>query len=457
MHLVNRVIADIPDFERFLTLDELDASSRKLAEEYPAIVRLSTIGHSREGHPLLMLRIGNGSRRALFVGCPHPNEPIGASSLDYLSRKLCEDAELLAELDHTFYIVKVIDADGYRLNEGWLRGPYSPDRYMRYYFRPAGEEQVEWTFPYEYKTFHANAPMPETQAFMRAIDESRPHFLNSLHNIDRAGTYFYLSEALSEEIYEELRQLAVSRGLPLLKGEPETEMIPPLGDCIFTLGKYSQVYDYLEKVLPEGEDPASKMGGGASSSDYASKYGTFSFMSEVSQFIDPRMSDTSPSGYTRREIMTETLERDGRKFEFLRRQTELAKIYLKKPTMLERAVTSFRGYFEEDKRRNESTMAKGDHPNFDRPATTAEWFDLHTRDWWLSLGCAGMLIRAMADQEPSEELEAIRRKTLEWLDREIEEFLPKLNWQMRPIRDLCAVQLGSAFTVLEHLRSRAVV
>ena len=57
-----------------------------------------------------------------MFGCPHPNEPIGTMMLEHFTEALARDEALRRELDYTFYIVKVWDADGYamkrRLDQG---------------------------------------------------------------------------------------------------------------------------------------------------------------------------------------------------------------------------------------------------------------------------------------------------------------------------------------------------
>ena len=85
------VIDQIPDYEVFLTVDELDAHSKALAEEYPDVVELKELGKSRQGHPIYGLKIGDGPHNAIMFACPHPNEPMGAMMLDYFrasSRKM---------------------------------------------------------------------------------------------------------------------------------------------------------------------------------------------------------------------------------------------------------------------------------------------------------------------------------------------------------------------------------
>src|SRR5690606_10304878 len=112
------------------------------AAEYPDLVELTVIGQSRDGHPIQQLKIGHGRRSVLMFGCPHPNEPIGAMMLEFLSRRLCEDETLRNELDFTWYLIKCIDVDGTRLNEGWFKGPFSPANYIRDFYRPAMPQQV---------------------------------------------------------------------------------------------------------------------------------------------------------------------------------------------------------------------------------------------------------------------------------------------------------------------------
>ena len=116
------ILQTIPDYQEFLTPKELHQSSLQLVEEFPDIAQLREIGTSTDGRPIEMLTIGQGSRIALLFGVPHPNEPIGTLSLEFLSRLLCERRDIREQLDTTFLIVKVIDPDGLALNAGWLKG-----------------------------------------------------------------------------------------------------------------------------------------------------------------------------------------------------------------------------------------------------------------------------------------------------------------------------------------------
>src|SRR5581483_8136186 len=138
------LLGRLPDWREFLTLAELAASSAALAAEFPALV----------------------------VGVPHPNEPIGTLTLEFLCRLLCEDADVRARLDATLYVIKVADPDGLVLNEGWLKGAFSPARYALHFYRPPHREQVEWGFPVDYKTLRFPKPTPEAAAVMRAMERA---------------------------------------------------------------------------------------------------------------------------------------------------------------------------------------------------------------------------------------------------------------------------------------------
>ncbi len=111
-----------PDYREFMYVDELNESSYSLAEEHPGEVELLRVGCSARGEPIYALRLGEGGLRAVLVGLPHPNEPIGSLTIEYFSRRLAEDDELRRELGFTWYFIKAADIDGARLNEGWFKG-----------------------------------------------------------------------------------------------------------------------------------------------------------------------------------------------------------------------------------------------------------------------------------------------------------------------------------------------
>ena len=129
-----QILDEIPDFKEFMTVDELDKSSRRLAEKYES-VELMEIGKSDSGRPILCLKIGNGKKNALLFAFPHPNEPIGSMTIEFFSNYLPRNPEILQELDYTWYFIKAIDIEGAILNEGWFKGEFTPLKYARNYYK----------------------------------------------------------------------------------------------------------------------------------------------------------------------------------------------------------------------------------------------------------------------------------------------------------------------------------
>ncbi len=189
------LLNSIPDYKEFLTLDEMNESSRKLALKYPDCVTEFELGKSSEGRSIKCLRIGEGSKNSLIFGCPHPNEPIGTMLLEHFTEELAKSEELRKELDYTFYIVKVWDVDGFVRNEGWLKGPYTLYNYSRNFYRPVAYKQVDWTFPVDYKELHFHDTIPETAAMQKLIDAEA----EQKSSVQKADAIKTLAEAKASE------------------------------------------------------------------------------------------------------------------------------------------------------------------------------------------------------------------------------------------------------------------
>ena len=69
------ILDNVPKWDRFLTVDEQNAESRKLAEEYPERVQLIELGPSTMGEPINCLKIGEGKYNAFIHGFPNCEEP----------------------------------------------------------------------------------------------------------------------------------------------------------------------------------------------------------------------------------------------------------------------------------------------------------------------------------------------------------------------------------------------
>ncbi|MEV0700112.1 M14 family zinc carboxypeptidase [Saccharopolyspora sp. NPDC050389] len=302
------IAADVPDFSAYPTFDELTASTRELAAEFPHLVRVRTVGSSSSGDDIECLTIGDGSRSAVVYAVPNSNEPIGTLTIEYLARRLCEDASLRAELDFTWHFVKAVDPDGLRLNEAWLKPPITLTKYHRHFFREAMAEEADLNFPIRYKTLAFDRPPPETRALMSVIDDAEPDFCYALHNAEIGGTFYYVSHECGP-IHAVLQEVPSWFGLHL-STEPATNP----GDVLLAPGislvsSVTGIYDFLaDNGVPDPATTAVLAGHGGLISDYLRRYRTFCLLPEVSPFDDPRSCDPAPSSLTRREVLAACVE-----------------------------------------------------------------------------------------------------------------------------------------------------
>lgn len=461
--LFQRVLNGVPDYPAFMTVAELDAASAELARRYPDRVLLSEIGRSRDGRAITCLRIGRGGRRALLFGFPHPNEPIGSLMLDYLAEQLAADEELAAAFDFTWYIVKCADPDGATLNEGWFKGPFTPLNYALHFYRPAGNEQVEWTFPIEYKTLRFDRPIPETQALMKVIDQARPDFLYSLHNAGFGGVYFYVSGECPD-LYAPFQALARAEDLPLALGEPEMPYAKKFADAIYEMPGTRATYDYLEKY--SGKDPAELIGAGTSSVDYAREANpeAFVLVCEMPYFYEPRVDDLSESEVTRREAILHSLDRAKENQDYIAGLYGEARTAgrIRLDSYFRRALEYFLDKAGAQREAQRQWVAQ--NPELDRPATQAERFDNFEGHSFYQLLIAGMarrLFLAEAEAAAAEGREADRAalaasaaELLARLEARAADLDARLNYQVIPIRKLVRVQLGSALLAAAAVQAR---
>ena len=464
------VIDAIPDYQQFLTPDELDASSRALAAEFPDTVELSEIGHTREGRALLCLKIGEGPA-AVVLGVPHPNEPIGTMLIEHLSRRLASDAELRAELGYTWYFVKAWDADSLAMNT-WIKGPYTITNYTQHFYRPASYEQVEWTFPIDYKTLHFHEPLPETQAVMGLIERVQPRFIYSLHNSGFGGVYWYQTHK-TPEIWEEMRSIVEAQDLPLHLGEPEAPYTEEWAPALYRLLTVTDKYDYQERY--GSGDPAATIPAGTSSFDFATqRFGTVGFVNEMPYFFDERIRDLSPTERTRRDVMLQSLDEDKASSEEIRAILAQARPYLDPANHFLRAVEEFT-----NRKADEATRAMvRENPVFEKPATVAEAFDsLQLRDFFrartsslLARACeqelarmdvceeAGACEAGCADAADSPEaakraaLQESRERALHMNEELCAKLEREIDYQVIPIKKLVTIQLACGLLVADYVR-----
>ena len=426
----------MPEHREFLTLEELRRSSRALVAEFPGVARLEEVGRSAEGRPIELLTIGDGPRSALLVGVPHPNEPIGTLTAEFLSRLLCENAALREELGVTLHVIKVADPDGLVLNEGWFKGTFSPLRYALNYYRPPHREQVEWSFPVSYRTLQFSTPAPETAAVMRVMQRVRPALFYSLHNAGFCGVYFYLSDE-RPALVPSLHALVAAQGLPLHRGEPEVPYLKTLAPAVYRLFGIAEHYEYLAQSL--GEDPAPLIEAGTSSDDWLSGFcDAFSIVCELPYYTSPILEDTGPAGLSRRDAVRQGVARaEGIHAEIVRRFAQLSP----PDNRLTRSVAD---YARKAAKRLAAEVAHAAEPEYAREATRAEALDATTCRAFYHLVYLGEVHRlaVMTGERPvADDIEAYLVRHMGDVERES-------SLAVMPIRPLVAVQAGTGLLAM---------
>lgn len=434
-------MAGVSQMDRFLTVDELYCGLCALAEAYPQIARLRRVGTSSLGDPIHMLSIGDGSRDALIFGCPHPNEPFGAMMVNHLTRLLCTDDDLRAQLNYTWHFIPCIDPDGTRLNEPWFAGPFTVTNYARSFYRPAHDEQVEWTFPISYKKLFFDRVRPETLALMRVIDEVQPRLMAPLHNSGFGGVYYYLSQRL-ESLYDTFALLPIWEGLPLHLGEPEDPGSEQFAPGLFRMLDTRRRYDFLEAA---GADPAISLAG-ASSHDYASKYGTVSLMVEAPYFENDRVNDVTPTGTVRRDALLAGIVLEKEIVGALKSLLDGVKSELRGRSPFQRALTSTLLNAERTLEA-QRTWVERSSAKLARPATVAELFSTNELSRFYRLLYAGQMVRMLEGEvaigNHTPKVRSYLAAAHNFFDHRMAELEHDLDYRALPIRNVVAVQLAA--------------
>jgi hypothetical protein len=446
---VLRLVRGVPDQDGFPLVDDLHARFDALAAAHPEQVTVTRIGTSRLGEPLHSYRIGTGSHTAVVVGGVHPNEPIGSWTALHLASWLLSDDEsdavAAASLDTTWHIVPTIDPDGMRLNEAWFHDPHDRVFYSRHFYRPAPDSQVEWTFPNAHKSVYFDQVLPETLAFMRLIDDTRPDLLVSLHNGEMGGVYYYLSEDLPDVI-EVLHAVPESLGLPLDTGEPESPYLRELAPAVFAMDGVAEAYDYLEAL---GVDPGEHIRGGSSAA-WALRHGALCMVAELPYWSHPDADDQTPTDESYADLVRRCGDALGAS------GTELQEILDQASPMLT-IETPFlegsRAFIPMLVSAPETDHARADREPADRMATVAERFGCEDLVRCFRLRYGGMLLRALEAETTAgtaaAPLRRLRDRLAEryalWQADEVPDAAPI------PIRKLVGVQFGAILACASHV------
>jgi hypothetical protein len=454
--IFKNVIDSVPNFKEFLTVNELDDSSKELAKTNED-VELINIGNSISERPILCLKIGKGEKNALLFAFPHPNEPIGSLTVEFLSKYLAENPDITDKLGYTWYLIKAIDPDGAVLNEGWFKGKFDPFKYARNYYRPPGHEQIEWTFPIEYKKLVFSNPPPETQALMNLIDKLKPSFMFSLHNAGFCGVYWYVSHDI-KEMFPELIRFVEKEELPIHRGEPETQYLKVLHPAIYQMFGIKEAYDFLEEN--NVNDPQELIKCGTSSDDYL--LGTtdgagFTLVCEMPYFYDNALDNDHPSEHDRREKILELFNFYKEIHKFSNVKFNLIKDVCDKSSRLYTSINDFVDNFI--KRLEPEIEYAKTTEKYKGKATVAQAFDSMVASRYYSSLTLGMLARlceeaATNNINSKNDIINIKSEVDKKIEKIINEVLKNTRFEIIPIQKLVRVQVGSALIALSHLKNK---
>lgn len=440
---IGSYLDSVPDLDRIPSVDEVNAAVDALVARAPGRCQVRRIGTSRLGEPLRLLSVGHGSRHALVIGCPHPNEPIGLLTVVQLAALVADHPELSDGIGYTWNFVPCIDPDGTRLNEGWFAGPHTIRRYHDNFYRPALRDQPEWTFPVLDERAYFDRTLPETDALIRVIDELRPRFQYSLHNADFGGVFFILNKAVPGAAGD-LAAVAARQQVPLSRGQIDTLGWPSAGPAVYLMPPAETLI-----TAHAGADAEPRSGG--SSSHYAERHGTTTLVTEVPFWYDERASDVSESGRLYAEVLRDSANRLRANAGVLTELRQRIEPRLVVPSPLRSAALDFvasSGSLAAASEAVAATVAG-------RAATVAEVFAAECVVHMLRLRTAGLLRRQLAIEQAAghgaPSLRAAHRELDALFDTWCQDAEGALSGELFALRQLVRLQMGAALAVVLRL------
>ncbi|AHF99105.1 peptidase M14 carboxypeptidase A [Halostagnicola larsenii XH-48] len=443
----------IPRYESFVTVDEHRERDRTLDANY-GHVECESHGESAGGETLWTVTVGDGNRCALLFGAPHPNEPIGSMTIDFLLHELATNDELRSSLDYEFVCMPVADPDGVRLNEGWFDGPFTLSNYAQNFCRTPPDEQVEATFPVEREEYSFDEPTPETRVLMDLIETRRPEFIYSFHNAAFGGCYYYLSERL-EALYDPLSSLPREYDVPLHRGEPEWFTATEFDEAIYRLLTFEDQFDDVRNH--DDIDPEEVLLGG-NSYDYASRFDedVIELVVELPHFHDPQIQDQTELGRTRADVIRAGAQNRQTLLNEMRDGVESVAKYLPDTPMAREAEEAI--YHFEDELESKLEWAES-APETNEPATVATHIDERYLRQYHLLTYLGMLLRsidraAMSADETARKTLVETKSSLEAVFHErLNEIRDSLDYETIPIWKLVAIQARAGLICLDYLQN----
>ncbi|HRZ86095.1 MAG TPA: M14 family zinc carboxypeptidase [Candidatus Paceibacterota bacterium] len=438
----DKIIEQVENYKNFFTLEEIDKRAFELANKYN--FKIKTVGKSENNHPIYLIKAGNGEKKAFIWGFPHPNEPIGSMSIDFLINFFGKNKDILKELGFTWYFIYSIDPDGMKLNETWFKNVSLKNLFLNFY-RPSSDRMVDWTFPIKYKNYKWKKPMKETKILMKVINNIKPDLMYPLHNSTYGGAYFFCNKKFSNKYYKRMIKLIKKLKIPLHLGEGEEEfveeIIPPF---FYEFG----LKDYYTHEVKLKHNPLKTLNHGDNSSAYLVRVNpnAVSITGEVPYFYDKEIENSKISKKTRKEVWLEMLDKSDKNLKFF---SKIVLLCLKKLDKNNPFYYVLKG-IEKDIEHGNNNIRKYimSSNKFKRNAKYSEIFDCTIGFNIYNTLKLGQIRRAAIESN-------IDQYLIKDIENKIEEnytyIIKNSNLKPLPIKNLVQLQIGYLFETLKEI------
>lgn len=445
---INSVLNQVPAFKSFCCLEQIYRFIKHLASDSQFKVETPEI--SEEGRPIYHIRFGTGGIKVLFVGYPHPNEPIGgntALALLALLHKRCP--EIIAQ-DIEWHIVPCVDPDGAVLNEGWSKHPFSFKRHMKSFYRQHESCQVEWSFPIKYKKLNFNKPTRGAKALMKIFRAVKPDFYFSLHDATLGGAYYYISKDIGNHYYRQFYQLLKKYNIPLQGGEAEAPFIKTYDEAVYSEITIKDEYAHLEKFE---KDPSKYIKCGGDSFSYLRQFNrqAVTLVCELPYLKHSLTTSRRKSGQNRRRLfLQKTADRKFLASLMLEEWDKVKDVVNKHSPFYRQAASQFP---ETRKHLHEVSKEILFDPSYNRSASKSEEHDIHMSTYD-SLCWNYHFVRLLNDSARTNAIKSAQKKTEKLITEifnETDKIVDFSSFTQIDISSLVKAQLGSGLIVINSI------
>lgn len=434
-----RIVDSVPEYLDFMTVKELEERN----EHYRELgFKVKEIGKSLEGRPVYLVHGGKGKKIFLWA-FPHPNEPIGSLTIDFLIDYLAQNKELFEKYE--WYFIPCADPDGAHLNEGWFKGKLTLEKYFLHFFRQSADRMIDWNFPIKYKEACWDNPLVETRILAKEIDIIKPDLMSPLHNAGFGGAYFLSTRKESPDFYKRVKKSVEKLGIPLHLGEPEEPFMKEYEKPFYDYFGFKDYYDYSERVT--GKPP--KLEHGDNSPNYlrSIRPEAVTIAGEVPYFSADSVADQTLTQKTRRTVWLEFIDRNIALREILYPIAKKVIEKLKEPAPYYYLAKNYVKSADSDKGSMRKHVLESEEYN--RQATVAEVFEGNVLSRFYSEGLRiGQVRRAAIAAN-------LEKATIDKLTKMIKKCAIEIEKENKletfPIRKLVQLQIMYLFETLKEI------